>query len=126
MIHSGRTSAGKWDGSGLVTSMPAAREGVTGLGIGEAADVLHLAGTQTAFWNGLTVDATTAIVKYTYTGDLNLDGLIDAQDYGVIDNWVQFPGTSGYASGDLNYDGVIDAADYGYIDNSIQLQGLPL
>jgi MYXO-CTERM domain-containing protein len=57
---------------------------------------------------------------------LNLDGLVDAQDYGIIDNWVQFPGTSGYASGDINYDGVIDAADYGIIDNTIQLQGAPM
>jgi hypothetical protein len=59
-------------------------------------------------------------------GDMNFDGLVDAQDYGTIDNWVQFPGTDGYANGDLNYDGVIDAADYGIIDNTIQLQGPPL
>jgi hypothetical protein len=62
---------------------------------------------------------------YTYAGDMNFDGLVDAADYGVIDNWVQFPGTDGYANGDLNYDGVIDAADYGIIDNTIQLQGDP-
>jgi len=55
-----------------------------------------------------------------------LDGLVDAADYGVIDNWVQFPGTSGYANGDINYDGVIDAGDYGIIDNTIQLQGAPI
>jgi hypothetical protein len=52
--------------------------------------------------------------------------VVDAADYGVIDNWVQFPGASGYANGDLNYDGVIDAADYGIIDNTIQLQGPPI
>jgi len=66
------------------------------------------------------------LVKYTYAGDLNLDGLIDGADYGIIDNYVQFPGTSGYWNGDFNYDGVIDGADYGVIDNSIQLQGEPL
>jgi hypothetical protein len=63
---------------------------------------------------------------YTYAGDLNLDGRADAQDYGIIDNFVQFPGTFGYAKGDINYDGVIDAADYGVIDNTIQLQGPPI
>jgi hypothetical protein len=63
---------------------------------------------------------------YTYAGDLNFDGLVDAADYGVIDNFVQFPGTSGYANGDFNYDGVIDAGDYGIIDNTIQLQGPPI
>ena len=102
--------------------MPAAGAGVTGLAVAEAADVLFLEPDETALWNGLTIDATAVLVKYTYTGDLNLDGAIDAQDYGVIDNWVQFPGTSGYANGDINYDGVIDAVDYGYIDNNIQVQ----
>jgi hypothetical protein len=48
---------------------------------------------------------------------------VDGADYGVIDNYVQFPGTDGYVNGDFNYDGVIDGADYGVIDNTIQLQG---
>jgi hypothetical protein len=43
----------------------------------------------------------------------------------VIDNFVQFPGTSGYSNGDINYDGTIDGADYGILDNAIQLQGDP-
>jgi hypothetical protein len=77
-------------------------------------------------WHGQVLDATTVIVKYTYAGDVNLDGLVDASDYGTIDNYYQFPGTSGYANGDFNFDGVIDAGDYGLIDNSFQLRGLPL
>jgi len=56
-------------------------------------------------------------------GDLNLDGIVDASDYGVIDNYFQFPGTTGYFNGDFNFDGVIDASDYGLIDNAYQLQG---
>jgi hypothetical protein len=103
--------------------MPEALGGVTGLAVAEAAGTLFLSGTATALWEGQTVDATTVLVKYTYLGDANLDGLIDGADYGVIDNCVQFPGTSGYVNGDFNYDGVIDGADYGLIDNSVQLQG---
>jgi hypothetical protein len=63
---------------------------------------------------------------YTYAGDVNFDGLVDASDYGIIDNYFQFPGTDGYANGDFNYDGVIDAGDYGIIDNTFQLQGAPI
>ena len=63
---------------------------------------------------------------YTYAGDMNFDGLVDVADYGSIDNWIQFPGTTGYMNGDFNYDGVIDVADYGVIDNTIQLQGAPI
>src|SRR5688572_9623679 len=55
-----------------------------------------------------------------------MDGLIDGADYGIIDNSVQFPGTTGYHNGDLNFDGVIDGADYGVIDNAVQLQDTPL
>jgi hypothetical protein len=106
--------------------MPDALAGLTTLGIGEAADVLFLQPAATALWNGVTVDATTVIVKYTYTGDANLDGLINASDYGIIDNYYQFPGTTGCTNGDFNFDGVIDAGDYGLIDNGFQLQGPPL
>ena len=115
-----------WDGTGLVTTMADARNGLTTLAPAEAAHVLGITGNQTATWNGQTIDTTTVIVKYTYAGDLNLDGRVDAQDYGIIDNWVQFPGANGYANGDINYDGVIDAVDYGIIDNTIQLQGPPI
>ena len=40
---------------------------------------------ETAIYEGQTVDSTTVIVKYTYAGDANLDGVIDADDYGTID-----------------------------------------
>src|SRR6185295_13897795 len=95
-----------WDGvGGIVTSTPDAAGGLTTLAIGEAADVLFVSGNETALWDGETVDATTVLVKYTYAGDVNLDGLIDASDYGVIDNASQFPGTRGHANGDFNFDG---------------------
>ena len=115
-----------WDGSGLVTTTADARAGLTTLAPVEASQLLGVTGSQTAMWHGQTVDGTTVIVKYTYAGDLDLNGLVDAADYGVIDNWVQFPGTNGYANGDINYDGVIDAGDYGYIDNGFQVHGPPL
>jgi hypothetical protein len=72
------------------------------------------------------VTGATTLAVYTYAGDVNFDGLVDASDYGIIDNYFQFPGTTGYANGDFNYDGVIDAGDYGIIDNTFQLQGAPI
>jgi hypothetical protein len=115
-----------WDGPGLRSSMINARNGLTTLAPAEASEVLFLGATQTALWNGVTVDGTTVLVKYTYAGDANLDGVIDGGDYGVIDNFVQVPGASAYFNGDFNYDGVIDGGDYGIIDNNIQAQGGPL
>jgi hypothetical protein len=120
--------SGAWDQPGLMTSMPEAGPtiGTTTIGVATAEQILFLAPTATGTWAGQSVNASTTLAMYTYAGDLNFDGRVDAQDYGIIDNWVQFPGTSGYANGDINYDGVIDAADYGIIDNTIQLQGAPI
>jgi autotransporter-associated beta strand protein len=120
--------SGAWDRPGLMTSMPDAGPtiGTTTIGVATASTILFIAPTATGTWAGQQVTGTTTLAMYTYAGDLNFDGRVDAQDYGVIDNWVQFPGTNGYANGDINYDGVIDAADYGIIDNTIQLQGPPI
>jgi hypothetical protein len=113
-----------WDGDGIRTSMPDAGPavGITTLAIATADETFYAGGT----FGGLAVESGDVLIMYTYAGDLNLDGLVDAGDYGIIDNFVQFPGTFGYANGDINYDGVIDAADYGIIDNTIQLQGPPI
>jgi hypothetical protein len=119
---------GAWDRPGLKTSEPNAQPavGTTTIGVASAEQILFIAPTATGTFSGQPVTGATTLAVYTYAGDLNIDGRVDAQDYGIIDNWVQFPGTRGYANGDINYDGVIDAADYGIIDNTIQLQGAPI
>jgi hypothetical protein len=113
-----------WDGPGIGTDMAAAKQGRTTLGVVSAAG--RLSGGATAMFSGVTVDASSVLIKYTYAGDANLDGQIDAGDYGVIDNFVQVSNASGYFNGDFNYDGFIDAGDYGIIDNNVQAQGTPL
>jgi hypothetical protein len=115
-----------WDGNGIVTSMPDATGGLATLAITDPAALFGMGPTETMEFSGETVDGSSVLIKYTWAGDLNLDGVVDAGDYGVIDNYFQFPGSSGYANGDFNFDGVIDAGDYGIIDNSFQLQGPPL
>jgi len=113
-----------WDGPGLTTSMPDAGPliGITTLAL-STADATFYAGNH---FGGVGVNSGDVLVMYTYAGDVNLDGLVDASDYGIIDNYFQFPGTTGYANGDFNYDGIIDAGDYGLIDNAFQLQGPPI
>ena len=124
-------SFGAWDQPGLTTSVPEAGQNggalsnTTTIAVATAEQVLFIGPTDTGVFQGQTVTGATTIAMYTYAGDLNMDGLVDGADYGVIDNSVQFPGTDGYANGDFNYDGVIDGADYGIIDNTIQLQGAP-
>jgi hypothetical protein len=127
-VENGR-NGGTWDGSGIVTSMPAAVSGKlkTTLGAGEAAQMLSLAANQTATWNGQSVDSTTVIVKYTYVGDVDQNGEINGDDYFWIDSHVLRSGAVfGYGNGDINLDGEINGDDYFWLDSQINSQGLPL
>jgi hypothetical protein len=112
-----------WNQPGLTTSKPDAKTGKTTIGVSTGKQIRNLGPTQTSLWGGQTITATSTLAMYTWAGDANLDGTIDAGDYGIIDNFVQVVGADGYGNGDFNYDGFIDAGDYGIIDNNIQAQG---
>jgi len=68
-------------------------------------------------FDGRKVNINTILVKHTWNGDTNLDGIINADDYFSIDSGFvsQLPG---YRNGDLNYDGLINADDYFLIDSA--------
>ena len=117
-------NGGTWNHGGIATSMPDG--GNNTLGIAEASDVLKLSGTQTALWSGQTVDATSLLIKYTYTGDTNLDGRVNIDDYVRLDFAHSIGNISGYTNGDFNYDGAVDIDDYTVIDYYITTQGLQI
>jgi GH25 family lysozyme M1 (1,4-beta-N-acetylmuramidase) len=120
-------NGGAWDGLGITTSMPDALTGLTTLGVAPAAAVLDFApgAGATALFSGQSVTAAAVLVKYTYSGDANLDGLISGDDYSSIDFNVG-TGASGYFNGDFNFDGIISGDDYSTIDFNITAQGAPL
>ena len=70
-------------------------------------------------FEGVQVDETTVLAKFTYVGDANLDGQVDALDYERVDLAIGNTGVAGTAQGDLNYDGNVDALDYEQIDLNI-------
>ena len=55
------------------------------------------------------------VVTCTRLGDANLDLLVTAADYSLIDYGLG-AGLHGWFFGDFNYDGSVTAADYGYLD----------
>lgn len=71
-----------------------------------------------------TISLTSAdvIVKYTYIGDTNLDGVVDAQDLQNLLAGLNGHLT-GWENGDLNYDGVVNGTDYNLLLATLQNQG---
>ena len=74
-------------------------EGVSGLGYFDA---------------GHPVGFDQVLVKLTYLGDFNADGVINASDYTWLDGFA----LSGNTLGDLNGDGAVNATDYTWLDGS--------
>ncbi len=117
---------GYWDGTGMTSGAAAAdADRLTAVGLLDNADAD--AGGKATF-AGETVDATSLLVMYTWWGDANLDGVVDANDYDIIDRAFLFtpnPARPWY-TGDFNYDGVVDANDYDRIDRAFLFQTGPL
>src|SRR5262249_36776579 len=59
-------------------------------------------------------------VRVALKGDVNGNGTIDTDDYGLIDRGIKltYPSDSppGWINGDLNTDGLVDASDYLILD----------
>jgi hypothetical protein len=119
LIRSARDGgAGRWRGSG-VTSFAARTTPSTTL-----AAMLNPG---LATFSGEGIDANSILVKYTYDGDANLDGRINADDYFRIDStFLAQPQNPTFEQGNFNYAGRVDADDYFLIDSAFLGQGAPL
>jgi hypothetical protein len=58
---------------------------------------------------GQPVDSTSMLVKYTYLGDANLDGVVDVRDLLALAR--HYHSTANWVGGDFNYDGTVDIND---------------
>lgn len=76
-------------------------------------------------YNGVTVAPGDVIVKYTYVGDTDLSGSVDAADLARVLQGLN-GGGSGWNFGDVNYDGVVDFTDLGRVLAALRGQGTPL
>jgi len=107
LITSARNAETRWGGTGITSST-----------------AMNDATNKTGLALGLR-DSGGVFVKYTWNGDANLDGVVNADDYFLIDKgFISQPG--GYGNGDFNYDGVVNADDYFLIDFAFLGQTGPL
>jgi hypothetical protein len=63
----------------------------------------------------MTVAATDSLVKYTWYGDTDFNGVVDFDDYVRTDSGFN-GGLSGWLNGDFDFNGLIDFDDYVLID----------
>ena len=121
-IKSGENQSGTpWaGGSGITSSAAVDSLHRFALGVIQNIDLAGhpVYGATTAFgpFDDQTPGTNDVLVKFTYYGDSDLNGKVDAADYSHIDNGANSAGTlSGWVNGDFNYDGVINGAGL-YVD----------
>ena len=117
-------AGGAWTGFGLASSAAANSGRTTALGVIQNANPNTAAALYSTF-DGQSASASDVLVKYTYYGDANLDGAVNAADFSLLDAGSVL-GRTGWLNGDLNYDGVIDGADYALADNGFNFQTVTL
>jgi fibronectin-binding autotransporter adhesin len=117
-------SGGNWAGQGIISSAAAADSThLTAVGLMPNENVSG--GPIYSTFDNQPVSSTDVLLKYTYVGDANLDGMVDGSDYSLIDNGY-LNHLTGWYNGDFNYDGVVDGSDYTLIDNAFNSQGAQL
>jgi hypothetical protein len=72
-----------------------------------------------ASFDGEPVGPASILVKYTFAGDGNLDGVVDINDLYLLASHFNRSGTA-WTGGDFNYDGVTNARDLGLLANNWQ------
>ncbi len=109
-------AAGAWNGTatGAVNSSTAAAVAANGANVHKTA----LGYAEASFlglssFAGQSVDADAIVVRYTLSGDANLDGKVNALDFNSLaTNFGQNTGNQDWSHGDFNYDGTVSTADF--------------
>ncbi len=123
LLHSGR-NGGAWNGHGIISSsaVPARVSPAVALVTQGNNVILRQTYAGDANLDGVIngddyfiLDSQYALMK---TGDLNGDGRVDADDYFIIDRNYSRHAAAGHASGDIDNNGVINGDDYFLMDNS--------
>ncbi len=120
MITSAR-NGGSWTGSGLISSNARNDDPKnTGIGAIESTDYFSVYGAGAPF-AGENIDDTAILLKYTYYGDTDFNGIVNFDDYSRTD--AGFNGNkSGWFNGDFDLNDTVNFDDYSLIDLAFNTQ----
>jgi PEP-CTERM motif len=76
-------------------------------------------------FGGVAVSGTDVLVKFTYFGDADLNGLVDDTDFFLTNNGY-LNSLSGWLNGDFDYSGAVDDTDFFLLNNGYLNQGAGL
>jgi hypothetical protein len=125
----------RWDGPGITSSSARSTNLVSGfdltaLGVIRNSDLDVITGLPDSGYTsfgGQGVGPDDVLIKYTYTGDGNLDGAVTFDDYAAMDSaFFELIPIVGWAVGDVNFDNAITFDDYSVVDQAFFFQGPPL
>ncbi|MBC8106393.1 MAG: hypothetical protein H7Z14_07380 [Anaerolineae bacterium] len=119
MVRTGR-NGGLWNGPGIISTAAKARVPKnTTLGVLSGAEYSSVGGNGT--FSGQAYTAADTLVKYTWYGDTDFNGLVDFDDYSRIDSG--FNGNrTGWLNGDVDSNGIVDFDDYSLVDLAFNTQ----
>jgi hypothetical protein len=100
---------GSWTGDGLTSNTAQAdltSAHKTAIGYATASSI------GATVFDGQLVAGSDVLVRFTYSGDANLDGTVNALDFNALAGHFGMPATNVWSSGDFNYDGLVNTADF--------------
>ncbi len=118
LISSAR-NGGAWNGPGLTSSAAITAHNTT-LGVLTGTQFQSVYGGSATFDNFSIVN-TDLLVKYTYYGDADFNGIVNFDDYSRADGGFNGGGSTWF-QGDFDYSGAVNFDDYSLIDNAFNTQ----
>ncbi|MBC8108626.1 MAG: hypothetical protein H7Z14_18730, partial [Anaerolineae bacterium] len=115
-------NGGNWLGTSGITSTSARNASPQNTTLGAIESGAYLALNPGGTFSGATTDTTAVLVKYTYYGDVDFNGIVDFDDYSSIDAGFNNNRT-GWLNGDVDGNGIVDFDDYSLIDQAFNTQG---
>jgi hypothetical protein len=124
-----------WNGTGIISSFAENDpNGLTAVGIVDENDLgiyptdYTKADGGSGTWMGQPInDTNNVLVRMTYYGDGNLDGVVNRFDVSALaQGYSGLAGYVGWSDGDYNYDGQINKNDVSLLAQSYVFQGAPL